>query len=136
MMKQVLCLLLVSLSFSCSKSNNDTPADPRDQYVGTYQGSASVLLSGQPLALPGSVNVTKTASSANGLTLDYQGQQIPSTLNNNTLTIPSTSVNFLGTGYNLTGAGAFSGNKLQVGLSGTSSGTVTAPFSLTFSGTK
>lgn len=139
MLKQALCILLIMVSFSCKKENNDTPADPRDQYVGTYQGTANISSGGQALALPGqSINVKKTASSANGLTLEYQGQPLSSTLSNNTVTIPATSVNFLGTGYNLSGGtGTFSANnKLDVNLSGTSSGTVTTPFSLTFSGTK
>ncbi|WP_460985379.1 hypothetical protein [Spirosoma fluminis] len=136
MLKHAFCLLLVTGFLSCSKSTTETPSDSRDQYVGTYKGSASVALTTQPLTLPADITVSKSTSVNNGITLEFQGQTLPATLNNNAFTIPATSATLYTTAYNVSGSGTFADKTLNAVLTGASSGTSSAPFSLTFTGTK
>ncbi|GAB3507122.1 hypothetical protein GCM10027341_41150 [Spirosoma knui] len=137
MLKHAFCLLLVTGFLSCSKSTTETPSDSRDQYVGTYKGSAAIGLTSQPVTIPADITVSKSTSVSNGITLEFQGQALSATLNNNAFTIPATSATLLGTAYNLSGGtGTFVDKTMNAVLTGASSGTASAPFSLTFNGTK
>jgi hypothetical protein len=102
-------LLFVSLAglSSCKKDN----ADPRDQYVGTWQnketGSVTVYYAGESVTVPidetGTANISK--SGENDLMLD--GKLF--TLNGNNLTSNPESVTQTANGVNMVGTATYSG---------------------------
>lgn len=104
--------IIMSMTFVACSSDDDSNADPRDQYVGTWQasetGNITMYHSGQaiattPINQTGTMNISK--SGENGLNID--GKVF--TLNGNSLTANPESISETEDGTNMVGTVIYSG---------------------------
>jgi hypothetical protein len=111
-----LILLFVAVTFVAGFSSCKKDTDPREDFVGNWDATESIIVGGQTNTRSYSFNIILDPGNADRIIMnsygDLQGAAISATVSGKTFTTERLNITFNGAGATFEGSGTIDGNRL------------------------